>query len=126
MILAPVAAVRIQTLLHAQGRRHRSRLMLAPTAVAVNLPPNFMRGSRVWLGKESRADMPYLLDLLYTMMLAVCAPWLVANAIRKGKYRQGLRQKLGASCPSEARIRPARVAARHQYGRSQPDRAAGG
>ncbi len=80
--------------------------MLAPTAVAVNLPPNFMRGSRVWLGKESRADMPYLLDLLYTMLLAVCAPWLVANAIRKGKYRQGLGQKLWGRVPERGSDSP--------------------
>ena len=45
------------------------------------------------LGKESLVKA-YLLNLLYAVLLLVCLPWLALDAIRKGKYRQGLGQKL--------------------------------
>lgn len=38
--------------------------------------------------------MRYLLNLAYLSLLLVAAPWLIWAAIRHGKYRQGLPQKL--------------------------------
>ena len=38
--------------------------------------------------------MPYLLNLLYAVLLILGSPWLLAAAIRKGKYREGLAAKL--------------------------------
>ncbi|MBI3838325.1 MAG: 3-deoxy-D-manno-octulosonic acid transferase [Planctomycetia bacterium] len=38
--------------------------------------------------------MPYLLNLLYAVLLILCSPWLLAGAFRKGKYRDGLGAKL--------------------------------
>ncbi len=38
--------------------------------------------------------MPYLLNLLYAVLLILCSPWLLAGAFRKGKYREGLAAKL--------------------------------
>jgi 3-deoxy-D-manno-octulosonic-acid transferase len=38
--------------------------------------------------------MPYLLNLLYAVLLILGSPWLLAGAIRKGKYREGLAAKL--------------------------------
>ena len=37
--------------------------------------------------------MPYLLNLVYIGLLAAAVPWLVYQAFRKGKYRQGYAQK---------------------------------
>ena len=33
--------------------------------------------------------MSYLLNLVYLIALCLASPWLLYNAIRKGKYRQG-------------------------------------
>jgi 3-deoxy-D-manno-octulosonic-acid transferase len=33
--------------------------------------------------------MPYLLNLVYLALLAVCLPWLVWRSLRQGKYREG-------------------------------------
>jgi 3-deoxy-D-manno-octulosonic-acid transferase len=38
--------------------------------------------------------MPYLLNVLYAILLILGSPWLLAGAIRKGKYREGLAAKL--------------------------------
>ncbi|HEV3137931.1 MAG TPA: glycosyltransferase N-terminal domain-containing protein, partial [Pirellulales bacterium] len=38
--------------------------------------------------------MPYLLNLLYAVLLILGSPWLLVRAIRKGKYREGLAVKL--------------------------------
>jgi 3-deoxy-D-manno-octulosonic-acid transferase len=38
--------------------------------------------------------MAYLLDLLYALLLVLASPWLALAALRKGKYREGLGQKL--------------------------------
>ena len=37
--------------------------------------------------------MPYLLNLVYIGLIAALSPWLVFQAFRKGKYRQGYAQK---------------------------------
>ena len=43
--------------------------------------------------------MPYLLNLVYAALLLIGSPWLLASALRKGKYRQGLTQKLFGRVP---------------------------
>ncbi len=50
--------------------------------------------------------MAYLLNLLYLALLAICSPWLAASAIRKGKYRQGWREKLWGLVPLRQSIAP--------------------
>ena len=37
--------------------------------------------------------MPYLLNVLYLLLILVSLPWLVWQAVRKGKYRQGYAAK---------------------------------
>ena len=43
-----------------------------------------------------------LLDLIYVTLLGICSPWLLWNALRKGKYRQGWGHKLFGSVPVRA------------------------
>jgi len=43
--------------------------------------------------------MPYLLNLVYLLLLVLCSPWLVYAAIRKGKYRAGFGAKLLGRVP---------------------------
>lgn len=43
--------------------------------------------------------MPYLLNLVYVLLLIVASPWLVWQAIRKGKYREGFAAKFLGSVP---------------------------
>ncbi len=43
--------------------------------------------------------MPYLLNLFYILLLSVASPWLVWQAIRKGKYREGYAAKLFGQVP---------------------------
>jgi 3-deoxy-D-manno-octulosonic-acid transferase len=43
--------------------------------------------------------VPYLLNLIYLALVTVLSPWLLYSAIRKGKYRQGLRAKLFGQTP---------------------------
>ena len=38
--------------------------------------------------------MPYLLNLIYILLLILVSPWLVVQAVRKGKYREGYAEKL--------------------------------
>jgi 3-deoxy-D-manno-octulosonic-acid transferase len=38
--------------------------------------------------------MPYLLNLVYLALLIVASPWLVVQALRTGKYREGFGEKL--------------------------------
>ena len=38
--------------------------------------------------------MPYLLNLVYVILAVAAAPWLLWQAVRKGKYREGYREKL--------------------------------
>lgn len=37
--------------------------------------------------------MPYLLNLIYIGLIAIAGPWLIYQALSKGKYRQGYAQK---------------------------------
>ena len=43
--------------------------------------------------------MPYLLNILYLLLLVVCSPWLLYAAIRKGKYREGFAAKFLGRVP---------------------------
>jgi 3-deoxy-D-manno-octulosonic-acid transferase len=43
--------------------------------------------------------VPYLLDICYLLLIVAAAPWLVYQAIRKGKYRQGYAPKLLGRVP---------------------------
>jgi 3-deoxy-D-manno-octulosonic-acid transferase len=43
--------------------------------------------------------VPYLLNLIYLALVTVLSPWLIYSAIRKGKYRRGLRAKLLGQTP---------------------------
>lgn len=43
--------------------------------------------------------MPYLLDLFYLLLILAAMPWLVVQAVRKGKYRQGYAAKLLGRVP---------------------------
>lgn len=44
--------------------------------------------------------MPYLLNLVYILLLIVLSPYLVYQAIRKGKYREGFAAKFLGRVPS--------------------------
>ncbi|MFO0896086.1 MAG: 3-deoxy-D-manno-octulosonic acid transferase [Pirellulales bacterium] len=50
--------------------------------------------------------MRYLLNLIYLAVLLLAAPWLAAQAVRKGKYRQGWLQKFFGLVPRRAGERP--------------------
>ncbi len=50
--------------------------------------------------------MRYLLNLVYLAVLLLAAPWLAAQAVRKGKYRQGWLQKLFGLVPRRAGDKP--------------------
>ncbi len=43
--------------------------------------------------------MPYLLNLVYLLLLALCWPWLLYAAVRKKKYREGFAAKLLGRVP---------------------------
>lgn len=44
--------------------------------------------------------MPYLLNLVYLLLLAACSPWLVYQSLRTGKYRQGFAAKFLGAVPA--------------------------
>lgn len=46
--------------------------------------------------------MPYLLNLVYLGLIFLAMPWLVYQAIRKGKYREGFAEKLLGRVPRRA------------------------
>ncbi len=50
--------------------------------------------------------MAYLLNLLYVGLLAIASPWLVASAIRKGKYREGWGAKFLGLVPRRDSLAP--------------------
>ena len=43
--------------------------------------------------------MPYLLNLVYLLLILAASPWLLYQAIRNGKYRRGYAQKLLGRVP---------------------------
>ncbi len=46
--------------------------------------------------------MPYLLNLIYLLLLLVVSPWLIVQAVRKGKYREGYAAKFFGVVPRRA------------------------
>ncbi len=46
--------------------------------------------------------MHYLLNVVYVILAIGASPWLLWAAIRKGKYREGWRQKLWGEVPVQA------------------------
>lgn len=43
--------------------------------------------------------MAYVLNVLYVLLAVLASPWLLAGAVRKGKYRDGWSQKLLGLAP---------------------------
>ena len=43
--------------------------------------------------------MPYLLNLIYLLLILVSLPWLIVQAVRKGKYREGYAAKFFGRVP---------------------------
>ena len=62
--------------------------------------------------------MPYLLNIVYLLLILVCLPWLVIQAVRKGKYREGYAAKFFGLVPRRTSD-ALRLAARRQRRRSQ-------
>ena len=50
--------------------------------------------------------MPYLLNLVYVVLLCAASPWLLWSAIRKGKYRRGYAEKLLGRVPHRDDVQP--------------------
>jgi 3-deoxy-D-manno-octulosonic-acid transferase len=50
--------------------------------------------------------MPYLLNLLYLLLLLAVSPWLIYKMITTGKYRRGMLRKLLGLTPIRASERP--------------------
>jgi len=48
---------------------------------------------------ERMPFVPYLLNILYLLLIVLALPWLVWQSVRKGKYRQGLAAKLLGRVP---------------------------
>ena len=46
--------------------------------------------------------MPYLLNIAYLLLLLIVSPWLIVQAVRKGKYREGYAEKLLGLVPRRA------------------------
>jgi len=49
------------------------------------------------MGRDSH--VPYLLNIFYLLLLIAASPWLVCQAIRKGKYREGYAAKFLGRVP---------------------------
>ena len=43
--------------------------------------------------------MPYLLNLIYLLLILLSLPWLLWQAVRKGKYREGYAAKFFGRVP---------------------------
>jgi 3-deoxy-D-manno-octulosonic-acid transferase len=50
--------------------------------------------------------MPYLLNILYLLLIVLCSPWLFYCALRHGKYRDGWGEKLLGRVPRRSGDRP--------------------
>ncbi|MGE3819917.1 MAG: 3-deoxy-D-manno-octulosonic acid transferase [Isosphaeraceae bacterium] len=50
--------------------------------------------------------MPFLLNAVYLVLLAVSSPWLIYKALRTGKYRDGWSEKLRGEAPLRIGDRP--------------------
>ncbi len=49
--------------------------------------------------------MPYLLNLIYLLLLLLFTPWLIVQAVRKGKYREGYAAKFFGIVPRRTSIK---------------------
>ncbi len=49
--------------------------------------------------------MPYLLNLIYVLLLLIVSPWLIVQAMRKGKYREGFAAKFLGIVPRRTSIK---------------------
>ena len=52
--------------------------------------------------------MPYLLNLIYLLLILFSLPWLLWQAVRKGKYREGYAAKFLGRVP-QANVRRRRA-----------------
>ena len=50
--------------------------------------------------------MPYLLNVLYVLVIVAASPWLLWSAVRKRKYRTGYREKLFGLVPKREGAEP--------------------
>jgi 3-deoxy-D-manno-octulosonic-acid transferase len=50
--------------------------------------------------------VPYLLNVLYLLLIALASPWLVYQSLRKGKYREGFAEKFLGRVPCRQSNRP--------------------
>ena len=50
--------------------------------------------------------MPYLLNVVYLLLIVLCSPYLVYAAIRYGKYREGWSEKFLGRVPLRTGQRP--------------------
>jgi 3-deoxy-D-manno-octulosonic-acid transferase len=50
--------------------------------------------------------MPYLLNILYLLLLVAASPWLIYAAVRHGKYRDGFREKFLGLVPRREGVEP--------------------
>jgi 3-deoxy-D-manno-octulosonic-acid transferase len=73
--------------------------------------------SRRWIGRviwpvnpnrneERNPAVSYLLNCLYFVLLALASPWLLGQAVRKGKYREGSAAKFLGQVPRREPGRP--------------------
>jgi 3-deoxy-D-manno-octulosonic-acid transferase len=53
-------------------------------------------------GSWARIPVRYVLDLCYLLLLLIASPWLIWSGVRKGKYREGLAEKLLGRSPIRA------------------------
>jgi 3-deoxy-D-manno-octulosonic-acid transferase len=51
---------------------------------------------------EGTPLLPYLLNLVYLLLIVLCLPWLVWQSLRKGKYREGYGAKFLGLVPRRA------------------------
>ncbi|MBU4398687.1 MAG: 3-deoxy-D-manno-octulosonic acid transferase, partial [Planctomycetes bacterium] len=49
--------------------------------------------------------MPYLLNLIYLLLILLVSPWLIVQAVRKGKYREGYAAKFLGIVPQRTSIK---------------------
>ena len=50
--------------------------------------------------------MPYLLNLIYLLLILAASPWLLVQAVRKGKYREGYAEKFLGLVPRRTSRQP--------------------
>jgi 3-deoxy-D-manno-octulosonic-acid transferase len=56
--------------------------------------------------KEGIPPVPYLLNVLYLLLIVLALPWLAYQSIRKGKYREGFAEKFLGLVPPRGGAKP--------------------